>query len=137
MRNYLTYSRYFWQMICIIWVSNRLWFPVHNCHLSSSIQWVLFCAQPQGDWVGFVNRVLQSMETVNERNGSILCDFRLNMFANWGGSEDTKVLSLCSAVLIGLDGSYQHIVSKWEPFYFSSIVLVAIYDIINSNNQHI
>ena len=55
---------------------------------------------------------LQSVEAVDEGNSGILCDFWLDMLADGSRSEDAQVLSLISAVLIGLDSSHQEVVSK-------------------------
>jgi hypothetical protein len=77
------------------------------------------------------------MEAVNERNGGFLGDFRLDMLANGSGPENAETLPLSFAVLVGLDGSHQQVVSTCRQEYFSSIVLEAIDDINNSINQHI
>lgn len=77
------------------------------------------------------------MEAVDKGNGGFLGDFRLDMLANGSGPEDAEALPLGFAVLVRLDGSHQQVVSKWPQQYFSSIVLEAIDDFNNSNNQHI
>lgn len=66
------------------------------------------------------------MEAVNEGNGGLLGDFWFDMFSEWSGSEDAEVLSLVLAVLVGLDGCDQQIVSVWAHVYLSSMVRVAI-----------
>jgi hypothetical protein len=66
------------------------------------------------------------MEAINEGDGGLLGDFRLNIFAKRSGPENAEILPLASAVLIRLDRSDQQIVSKWDGGYFSSIVLAAI-----------
>ncbi len=44
------------------------------------------------------------VEAVDEGNGSLLGDFGLDVFAEWGGPGKTQVLPFVSAVLVGLDG---------------------------------
>lgn len=69
---------------------------------------------------------IQSMEAVDERNGSFLGDFRLDMLADGSGPENAEALPLSFAVLVSLDGSHQQVVSTCRQEYFSSIVLEAI-----------
>jgi hypothetical protein len=53
------------------------------------------------------------MEAIDEGDGCFLGDFWLDMLAHGRGSEYAQVLSLGSAVLVGLDGRDQQVVPEW------------------------
>jgi hypothetical protein len=66
------------------------------------------------------------METVDQGDSGLFCDFGLYVPTDWSGSEHAKILTFAPAVLVSLDGSHKEIESVWEERYFSSEVRVAI-----------
>ena len=61
---------------------------------------------------------VQSVEAVDEGDGSFFGDFRFYMFSDGCGAKYTKILSFLFAMLIGLDGSDEQIISIWVGGYF-------------------
>ena len=60
------------------------------------------------------------METINKGDSCLLCDFRFDVLAERSGAQDTEILPLGLAALVGLNGSDQHV----KPKSFLVILLV-------------
>lgn len=58
------------------------------------------------------------MEAVDERDGSLFGNFGFDVTSNGSGAENTEVLSLKAAVLVGLNGCDQQIVPELCLIYF-------------------
>ena len=52
------------------------------------------------------------MEAVDKRDSCVFCDLWLDVFSDGSGTEHTKVLPFSFAVLVGLDGCDEEIVSN-------------------------
>lgn len=65
------------------------------------------------DCFGLVAYTLQSVETVDKRNGSVFSNLRFNMFSDGSRSQDAKILTFCPAILVGLDSSNEKIISSY------------------------
>jgi len=90
--------------VFIIWWSDSLQFLAHNCRLSEDTRWKFCDVLLREGWAGWTRHKIQSMETVNEWDSSLFCDFRFDVPSDGCGSQHAKVLTFLFAALVGLNG---------------------------------
>jgi len=104
-------------LLFIIWSTGRPRFPVSIFHLWEDIGLEPYDVRLREGWVDYMMHLLQMLEAINERNGSIFGCFRFDVSSNRGRACNIKILSFEFALLIGLNSGDKQIESIWHSGY--------------------